>query len=208
MEVRYTLLAEGSSDSALLPILDWCIRQRDNGSSILSQRADFGHLRHPPKGLTERILKAIDLFPCDLLFIHRDADAQPFQNRHDEISTAVAAIPDKPASFPRHVCVVPIRMTEVWLLTSDNALRHAAGNPNGTAPLNLPPVNRLERHADPKRLLSQSLEKASGLRSRNLKKFSASRAVHNISNHITDFASLRQLGAFRKFEADLAAIYP
>ncbi len=208
MEVRYTLLAEGPSDAALIPILNWGIRQRVTDAAIVSQFADFGHLRHPPRGLEERIARGIDLYPCNLLIIHRDADAQPPDYRYVEITAALNAAKAKLPAFPHHVCVVPIRMTEVWLLISESAIRHAASNPNGNTALHLPPINRLETQATPKQLLQRSLETASGLRGRNLKKFSASRAVYNIPNHITDFLPLRRLSAYQRFEADLAALYP
>ena len=30
-----------------------------------------------PRGLSERIRAAVELYPCDLLFIHRDAEGEP-----------------------------------------------------------------------------------------------------------------------------------
>jgi hypothetical protein len=38
----------------------------------------------------------------------------------------------------RHIPVVPVRMTEAWLLADEFAIRSAPGNPNGTQSLDLP----------------------------------------------------------------------
>ena len=54
----------------------------------------------------------------------------------------------------RVVCVVPVRMQEAWLLIDEAALRRAAGDPNGTQPLAMPDVQRLEELADPKQLIA------------------------------------------------------
>ena len=49
----------------------------------------------------------------------------------------------------RHVLVIPVRMTEAWLLIDELALRRAAGNPNGRNPLDLPALKDLEALPEP-----------------------------------------------------------
>jgi hypothetical protein len=52
MTLRYTLLAEGSTDEVLLPVLDWTIRQHT--SRVF--RGEFAYRRG--QGLTQKILDA------------------------------------------------------------------------------------------------------------------------------------------------------
>jgi len=65
--LRYTLLADGSSDRALIPILTWLLREQEVVLAIQSEWADMARLRRPPRGLEERIEAALMLYPCDLL---------------------------------------------------------------------------------------------------------------------------------------------
>ena len=75
--------------------------------------------------------------------MHRDAENQNPEVRYTEIRAA------NPTGS-RHVCIVPVRMQEAWLLLNEAALREAADRPSGTDPLDLPPVGRWERVPDPK----------------------------------------------------------
>jgi len=130
-ELRYTLLADGSSDRALLPILSWTLQQQGVSSAIQATWADLGRLRHRPRTLSERIIAALELYPCDLLFVHRDAEREPFENRHTEIERALLEVARQEVSLPSAVCVIPVRMHEAWLLFNEWAIRMAAGNPRG-----------------------------------------------------------------------------
>lgn len=87
--LRYTLVSDGSSDRALLPILTWLLRNNGVHLPVQSTWADLRLLPKQPKNLPDRIRWAIDLYPCDLLFIHRDAERQPTQFRRIEIQQAL-----------------------------------------------------------------------------------------------------------------------
>lgn len=201
-ELRYTLLSDGSSDNALLPILSWILSEQKISCPIQSEWADLRRLPDPPRKLTERIKNAIDLFPCDLLFVHRDAESGTYEERKAEIFKALeGARADIPA-----VCVVPVRMQEAWLLFDENALRRAAGNPNGRQPLCLPPIPRLEQLPDPKETLYELLKQASGLSGRRLKKLQINRCANRVSDYVYSFDPLRVLPAFRALEADIGEI--
>lgn len=84
-EIHYTLITDGPSDRALLPILTWILREKGDVSLVQSEWADLRRLPQPLQSLHERILSAIDLFPCDLLFIHRDAEREDPESRYREI---------------------------------------------------------------------------------------------------------------------------
>jgi hypothetical protein len=198
-EIRYTLISDGPSDRALIPILNWVLREKGDVSRIQAEWADLGRLPKPPRSLRARILCAIDLFPCDLLFVHRDAERQDPKTRCEEILSAVREAALQGFKTPA-VCVVPVQMTEAWLLFDECAIRHAAGNPNGKSPLSLPKLSEIEQIPDPKANLFKVLRDASGLRGRHLKKFNPGQARVRITELIADFSSLRALRAFQNLE--------
>ena len=203
--LRYTLVADGASDRALVPILTWLMRHYCGSLSIQEAYADLQHLRNPPRRLAERIKTSVELYPCDLLFVHRDAERATIEHRRSEIT---AALEDSRIMLPA-VCVVPVRMQEAWLLIDEAALRHASGNPNGTVPLNLPDVQRLEHLPNPKGLLHDLMRQASGLHGRRRLK-SLNRRLHGyrygVADRIHDFSPLYRLAAFRRLVADVEQV--
>jgi hypothetical protein len=202
-ELRYTLVSDGSSDRALMPLLTWLLRQHlDDDCPIQPAWADLTRLPRRPKGLEERVRAALDLFPCDLLFVHRDAEREPLERRLEEIKAACAALGDAVAV----VGVVPVRMQEAWLLLDGVAVRRAAGNPNGRDPLEIPPLKRLDKLPDPKEILYALLRDASGLTGRRLKRFSAQASALRVAEFIDDFTPLRGLTAFAVLEEELIQV--
>jgi hypothetical protein len=201
--LRYTLVTDGRSDSVLKPILDWLLIDllENQGIQIAIQGtyADIGVISTP--GLPGKIKTAVDLYPCDLLFIHRDAEKQSRQQRIHEIREAVATLPVEIVHDP--VPIIPVRMTEAWLLISESAIRAAARNLNGNVNLKLPPFHCLESLPNPKQILHDLLSQASELRGRRLKDFNPRRCVHDITRGINDFSSLRQLSSFQALDDDL-----
>jgi hypothetical protein len=79
-----TLVSEGSSDRALLPVLRWVLTQH-SGRAFQVQWADLRRLPRPPRILIEKVSTAMELYPCDLLFVHRDADVKTHAHRVQEI---------------------------------------------------------------------------------------------------------------------------
>lgn len=204
-ELRYTLLSDGSSDRALIPLLNWLLQIHLNDSAIQSQWADLRSLHRSLRDTFEkRIQLSIELYPCELLFIHRDAERDAHEVRVNEVARAVANVRFS-VTIPT-ICVVPVRMTEAWLLFDPVALRKAASNPNGRTPLQFPDMRRLEYEPDPKNLLYELLRQASGLSPRRLKRFSASDYTHRVSELINDFSPLRILPAFAALESAIETV--
>ncbi|MFL6194243.1 MAG: hypothetical protein ACJ75H_08735 [Thermoanaerobaculia bacterium] len=142
------------------------------------------------------------LYPCDLLFVHRDAEGESHRTRIAEIRDNLRfSAPEQVA-----VCVVPVRMQEAWLLFNERAIRSAADNPSGRMPLAIPSLDRLEDVANPKEALYGLLAAASGLRPGRLRRFSPAPRVHRLAELIEDFSPLRRLGAFQALEEELVAI--
>jgi len=196
--VKYTLVADGPSDAVLLSVLNWSLRRRGI-TPVVPQRADF---RRVPRvrGIGQRLRIALRLYPCDVLFVHRDAEAQPAEMRREEITNALRWT-DVP-----HVPVIPIRMTEAWLLGDEFAIRSAAGNPNGVMSLNLPDLRRLEDLPDPKRILFDTLTAACGLNARRRATLPVRQMAHLIPNYIDDYSRLNTLRAFRTLQEDVGRL--
>jgi len=94
----------------------------------------------------------------DLIFVHRDADRAGPDARHREIVAAV-----QEAGYDgQWVGIVPVRMTEAWLILEEEAIRYAVQKPRGRTALNLPAPSATERMADPKGVLDAALLSASG----------------------------------------------
>ena len=201
-EITYTLLSDGSSDRALMPIIEWALLQLRPTLLIQGAWADLTQLKQPPKDLYDRIRTALRLQPCDILFIHRDTEKETRENRKDEIITATNLITHEYGPLPI-VTVVPIRMMEAWLLINEQAIKTAAGNPNGRYRPILPNVKHLEKLPDPKAILREHLRQASGLKGRQLDKFNVGKAVHLVAENIVDFSSLKHLEAYQAFEQEV-----
>lgn len=202
--LRVTLVGDGSSDRALLPVLSWLIRDLAGVIPIESQWANLGPLSSPEKILRKRIEKSLDDYPCEILFVHRDAERSDARlQRVKEIQEAVNSLPLAKSRIPV-VCVVPVRMTESWLLINESAIRQAAGNPRGRIPLNLPTLQKLEQvHA--KDVLHEAIRTASEATGRRAQKLPIPRAVQQVAENIPDFSQLKRLPAFQSLRNDLAA---
>ena len=200
-ELRYTLVADGSSDRALIPIINWVLRENGRVRIARGTNADFRRTRKP-KDLAEKLLLAVELFPCDMLFVHRDAERQDAASRYQEIAEAAKTSFHGRQQRP-YICVVPIRMQEAWLLIDEAAIREAAGNPNGTTALSLPTIGNLESLSDPKTVLHRALKLASGRQKRRLKSFDTFGAAALVPEYVTDFSPLRKLSAFQRLESDI-----
>ena len=197
--LRYTLVAEGTTDANLIPIIDWALKQGAGVELSEGVLAEFWRLPQKPANMTERLLKAVALFPCDVLFVHRDSDDEAAAVRHEEIRNAFEQAGVK---LPV-IAIVPVRMLEAWLCFSESAIRYAAGNPSGKVKLNLPAMNKIESRPDPKTDLKEALLAASERTGRRRKKFDTARAFWRIVDCIDDFSPLLTLPSFQTFENSL-----
>ena len=201
--MRYTLTTEGTSDRLLVRHIEWLL-ERHSGVEFDGQWANPESFEHHDRDVGSRMREAMRFYPCDLLFVHRDADNAGVDARSREIKDAVAACG---IDFPV-VCVVPVRMTEAWLLADESAIRQAAGNTKGRVPLSMPQVAGIERIADPKALLDEILVLASSATGRKRDQFKRklSDAKQRVAGLVEDFDILRRLPAFLEFERNLVCI--
>jgi len=199
-------MADGPTDAVLLYLLRWLLIQNGVVRPIEPAWADLRQLPRPPTGLERKVEAALDLYPCDLLFIHRDAEKQPREDRISEIQQAVRRLSSDLFTSKPYACVVPIRMTEAWFLFDELSIRRAAGNPAGGGILSLPPLSKTEALPDPKQVLHDLLRAATELPFRRLKKFSTAQACYRLAELIDDFSPLRRLSAFASLETDVQSI--
>lgn len=204
-ELHYTLVTDGSSDQAFLPILDWSLTRCGYSGAIQGRYADLRHLRHKPKSLVERIRASVDLYPCDILFIHRDCETDTVRKRTDEIDEAMR-IASTNRQYPQHICVVPKRMMEAWLLINESKIRTASGNPSGRVPLRLPRLREIESTPDPKALLFELLRTASEAQGRRLRTLNVHKLIHRIAELTSDFSPLEQLPSYIEFSGKLTEL--
>lgn len=203
--LHYLLVADGTSDRALVHVIDWLFRMQS--PNIQTQSAFFATTSAPKSHgklspLASAIMEGLKLGPnLDALFIHRDGEREddPIKKRRDEIGAALSELDNE---IPAHVCVIPVRMTEAWFLFDEQRLREAAGNPYGKAKLNMPSLKNCE-NMDAKKELYKLLTEATELSSRKRKRFNPAETFHRLAQRIDDFSPLRQLPSFQAFEDDL-----
>lgn len=187
------MVADGGTDRALIPLLEWAIHRLDPAVEILEP--EF----RKRQGSVKDFLASYSTSAM-IVFVHRDAETAALDERLVEFTGVVRndVVP-----------VVPVRMTEAWLLVDGPAIAAAAGRPS--AVVSLPSIAQLEGLADPKDELEARLLAAAGpLTGRRLKKFRSSlddRRI-NVASRIADFGALEHVPAFARFQVALAAKYP
>ena len=200
---RFTILADGPTDRALRPIVSWVLG-RIPSVACAGFIVEFSVAPHAKdNSLRSRVAESIREFPCDILFVHRDAEREPMKNRIAEIETAVCNL------HALFVPIVPVRMTEAWLLIDADAIRRASDNPNGRTPLDIPRGALLEGLPDPKTTCDNLLIRASEKSGRRRQKFArpselAERRTR-IAELIVDFSPLLRLPAFHSFCKEVEA---
>lgn len=150
----------------------------------------------------EAVLRFDDDF--DLVIVHRDAEGEGPERRRGEAVRAVASVREHLPALP----VVPVRMTEAWLLVDEIAIRRVAGRPNGKDDLGLPRASAVEQVPDPKLVLRTALERASGARGRRLKQFKRDFASHRrrLLEGLDHNGPVSQLTAWRRMETAVVEV--
>ncbi|GGM61839.1 hypothetical protein GCM10011608_53720 [Micromonospora sonchi] len=148
---------EGTSDEPLAAHIERLFF--DKGCPLALSKPDFARLPKVGKDVASRVRAGLKLVdgPVDVIVVHRDADNAGQDARRQEIESAVRSLRTAADLVP----VIPIRMTEAWLLLDEAAIRHVAGKPGGRARLKLPKAHEVESRANPKGILRDCLLAAS-----------------------------------------------
>ena len=165
--------------------------------------ADQHEDRHLPR--SERIERAANAADGAwlVLFIHADADGRDGRAaKVERVQPAVERLQGRLGPTRQAVAVVPIRMTEAWVLADLDAFRSSIGTTRDARALGLVDVlaHGPDHVPDPKALLRAAI---TATRPR-------SRGVHlgaylGLIAEATSLDQLRRLEAFRQLEADLEA---
>jgi hypothetical protein len=201
MTVRILFIGEGSGDSGITTHIQRIVT--DHGRDVVITDPLTDRLPPPPRKTISAKLQAVrDLGGTyDLIAIHRDADRAGRADRIQEITSAVELVMPGVPCAP----VIPIRMTEAWLLLDEPEIRRVAGNPNGKMPLNLPKPRDVEDIPNPKEILFHALSLASGLTGRRLEKHRQRFSQHRrqLLERIDPRGLIANVSSWRAFNSDL-----
>ena len=168
--VRFLLLCEGRSDTALVPHLRRLL-SRCGVPEVVGSAVALASVRDPGagRGSLERKIRAVlsTETELELIFAHRDADAAGFERRLEGIACAFR----NSGLDVAHVPIIPVKSTDAWILLDEGAIRRVAGNPRGKQTLLLPGPSRIEHLHDPKETLKAALVAACGHQGHRLRKF-------------------------------------
>lgn len=206
MTLRVVYLCEGSSDLGLVPHIERIAVQCDVEVSVSAP--DLNWLSDQPVGhsVADK-LRAVKRLSdeYELAILHRDADREGIEARRTEIAAAVKS------TWPElsHIPVIPVTMLEAWLLLDEGVIRQVAGNPKGKMPLSLPKPSNVERIADPKQLLKETLARASGLTGRRLADFQKPQRFSKNRQRLIELldyeGNIRHVPSWNTFVAELEA---
>ncbi len=157
-------VSEGSSDAPLADLVTTLFETR--GVTVQLTKPDFALLNERvARDVASRVEAGHRLMEgraVELLVVHRDVDNTTSSYRLKELQEALQAVGVEVPLVP----ILPVRMTEAWLLLDEGAIRTVAGNPRGRRDLALTRVHELERLADPKARLREALLAAADVRGR------------------------------------------
>ena len=203
MTVRFLLVCEGSSDSGLMTHIRRLLVQ----SGLTDPEGTFWARG---RALADKIREGLQHSgECDLLFVHRDADSHQDthsagpERRRAEINEAVID-----ASYSGvWVSLVPVRMTEAWLLLNESAIRMVSGRPHGTEPLGLPLPSQVEVEADPKNRLEMALIAASQTSGRRRRRFERDlpQMRHQLLENLSPGEVLERVPSWSRFRNELVS---
>ena len=225
MRIQFLLVCEGSSDDALVAhisklLIEHGVTEAD-GLPFHGQphdthsRQEVEQSRETLSELAKKVKHGLKCFGApgqlpDLLFIHRDADhyrdtnAAGPDNRRNEIQAAMQSV-----SYPGllYVGVVPVRMTEAWLLVDKCKIRRVAGKPDNRCNLDLPALGEIERMSNPKERLKEILLQAGSPSGRRRKNFKSKFGGHRrqLIENLPVGGPLEKLPSWVRFRDDTIA---
>lgn len=194
----FALLREGPSDDGLVPHLRTLLVRAGLSEAVGDGREYKGSVADKFRQLLA------EESSVDVAFVHRDADGRESEARHLEIEDGAREAGYTGARVP----VIPVQELEAWLLVSELEIRRVVGRPSGRRPLNLPRVQHIESHADPKRTLRDACLEASeatGRRREKERKAFAQRR-RTLLERLDIDGAVRSLDSWRALEENVALV--
>ena len=140
------------------------------------------------------------------LVVHADADHRTNEKAFLERFKPGYALVQNQTNVCKHlVPIIPIQMTEAWMLVDHMALQDAIGTEMTARDLGLPPKARLvENDSDPKKTLHFVLQKANAHRPRRQRHNQASLStLYSLLGREINLERLQQVPSYQQFESDL-----
>lgn len=199
--ITYLFLSEGTSDEVLVPLINRLVLANIDGP-VRPIVPNFSILRPQPKTLSEKLHAVISLYSgIDIIIIHRDADNVGYEARRAEIDHVIS---HTRILWP-YVPLIPVRMTEAWLLTDFNAIHNAIGFGKSKNEIEFLSLRKVEGLADPKAYLLNKIKEIANLPKRRERDLNVYMVRKKIGVHLTNLENLNRLSSFVSFKGDLAA---
>lgn len=205
------LYVEGPTDARALPVL-----VRRTAEHILTQRGrpDVDVLEPLVIGQVEaddhagRILEAArSTHGYHVLLVHADADAPTREKAYQERFLPGLNRVHEAASAAEKVCkllipLIPVRMTEAWMIADAEAVREVIGTDVPAADLGLPArPHEVEAVQDPKGVLAEAVRRA--IASRRLRRRFSIGSLYEPVAQTVRLECLAGVPAFQQFEQEL-----
>ena len=192
-QLTWSIVADGGTDRLLVPVIQWAIHRLDPDVEILEPEFRKRH------GSIDASIGACGSGAM-IVFFHRDSENLSLPERLREFETVTQ---------PNVVPVVPVQMSEAWVLFDGPAVAKAAGSRTGD--VTVPRVAEIESIRNPKEKLNELLFRAAGeptgRRGRDFRRSIAQRRV-SVAEFIMDYSPLEKVPAFQWFQEALAERYP
>lgn len=196
---QFLLLAEGSTDLGLQkPLEDLLIEAGFDSVFPVGAYAMHGTVATKLEWAIQTDISA------DIIFVHRDADNRPRSDRVDEVARAAESVEWHDDPRPLVIPVVPVTMTEAWLLLDETAIRLVCGASTSGEALNLPKTSEIERRRDPKAILKKAFQDISPRRrGRRLPEEDFAAWRGRLLERLDIHGPVTQLSAWQALEADV-----
>lgn len=206
------LCVEGSTDARFLDVIAarTALQILTSQSRAVVEVLPIQRMLPTGHGQTQRILAAArDASGYHLLLVHADADAHsPDAAWTERIQPGFALIQEaakrNEAVCDRCVAIIPVQMTEAWLLADSDSLLQLIGTGESAENIGLHHTGRhIEAIADPKTYLNNVLTTARGSMPRSRRKYIQLGSLYEPLARRISLERLKLLPSFLRFSADL-----
>ena len=137
---------------------------------------------------------------ANILCVHTDSDSESDDEAFNfRINPAFEYVKEEKGNLCKNlVAIVPIQMSEAWMLADSELLLEEIGANDRRRQLNLPRQNQIERKSDPKSLIEEILRITNDSSGRRRSRLTISELYTPISQKI-NLDHLKNLSAFDKF---------
>ena len=206
------MLVEGASDARFLTSIVQRTGEQlvlQHGRTVTDVLAPLIVRRQPGEDLAASVLRAARQasgYHC--LIVHADADRRDPAQAHVKrmqpgIAQVIAARAKEPGLCDQIVPLIPVHMTEAWMLADAEALCAIIGTVMGAADIGLPlQPHEVEGIADPKRVLHQAIQRALAGRPRRRRQIERAEIDEPLARQIS-LAKLARVPAYQQFTDDL-----